>query len=292
MPRLISMPTTPNFVQSDFTLVRSVATTVSPFSGAYKTQEYDNVYWEAVVSLPPMRRSQAVEWQSFLLQLKGPTNYFKFADPDALTNTGSYSTAYLVSDPRINDTSETLSWNASNNTITAATSGFFDNIIAGDFIYITGAGDDSNNGTFKINSKTSGTAVVVDRDLVTENTTASCKVRQNVKGVEALSLEASGSSITGTIKKGDYLQIQGAASTTTNPVQLVQCVEDATATTDSGNDHYSVRIEPKLRADFADGNYAVFTNPKGLFRLTTPTVNWSGDRVSNYGFSFNCTEVV
>jgi len=53
-----------------------------------------------------------------------------------------------------------------------------------------------------------------------------------------------------------------------------------------------VRIEPKLRADFADGNYAVFTNPKGLFRLTTPTVNWSGDRVSNYGFSFNCTEVV
>jgi hypothetical protein len=53
-----------------------------------------------------------------------------------------------------------------------------------------------------------------------------------------------------------------------------------------------LRIEPKLRADFADGSFAVFTNPKGLFRLVGPEIGWSADRVSNYGISFSCIEVV
>lgn len=290
MPRLISMPTTPNFVSSEFRLVRTVASTVSPFSGSYKTQDFDNVYWEATVTLPPMRRSTAAEWQAFLMQLKGPTNYFKFADPDALTNTGTYDTDYLISDPRINDTSETLSFSGS--TVTAATSGTFDNVIAGDFIHITGATKPENNGTFKITTKTSGTIVVTDGVFTTESSTAGCKIRQNIKGAEALSLEASTNAATGTIKKGDYLQIQGTANTTGNPVQYVQAVEDATVTTNAGLDHVSLRIEPKLRADFADGNYAVFTSPKGLFRLNANTVSWSADAVSSYGISFSCIEVL
>ena len=86
------MPASPNFVRSNWSLVRTVGTTVSPFTGKTKTQEFDGVYWTAEVSLPPMRRSQAVEWQSFLLELNGTVNHFKFADPDALTNTGTYST--------------------------------------------------------------------------------------------------------------------------------------------------------------------------------------------------------
>lgn len=291
MPRLITMPTSPNFVSSSFRLVRTVGTTVSPYSGSYKTQDFDNVYWEADVRLPPMKRSQAVEWQAFFLQLKGPTNYFKFADPDALSNTGTYDTSYLVSDPRINDTSETLSFSGS--TVTATTSGTFDNIIVGDFIHITGALNPENNGTFKITTKTSGTVVVTDGVFTTESNTASCKIRQNIKGAEALSLEGSTNTASGTIKKGDYLQIQGTTNTTGNPVQYVQAVEDATETSQSGSpNHFSVRIEPKLRADFADGDYAVFTSPKGLFRLNTNVVEWSADNVSNYGFSFSCSEVI
>ena len=50
------------------------------------------------VSLPPMRRDVAVNWQSFLLNLNGSVNTFKFADPDALSNTGTYSTAFLTSE--------------------------------------------------------------------------------------------------------------------------------------------------------------------------------------------------
>ena len=293
MPRTIAMPTTPNFISSEFRLIRSQAVLQSPFSFKYNTQEFDGVYWSADVTLPVMRRSIAVNWQSFLMQLKGQENYFKFADPDALANKGTYSTTHLIADPRINNTNVTLSFNATTSVITAGTA--LTGLAVGDFFHITGAVNPENNGTHKItNIAGTNTQFTSDKTLVTESSTASCKVRQNIKGAEALSLEASSNSGTGTIKVGDYLQIQSTSSTTTNPVQLVQVVEDATETSQGGSalNHFSVRIEPKLRSDFADGSFAVFTNPKGLFRLVSPEIGWSADQASNYGISFSCIEVI
>ena len=283
------MPTSPNFVRSNFSLFRTIGMTVSPYTGKTKTQEFDGVFWNAEVSLPPMRRDQAVNWQSFLLNLKGQINHFKFTDPDALTNTGTYSTAFLTSELRTNNTSVQLSFSGS--TITAGSS-TFSNTKVGDFIVVTGATNEENNGTHKVTTVTSATEVVVDSDLTTESNTASCKVRSNVKGATGLNLLASTNSATGTIKKGDYLQIQSSASSTSKPAQLVMVTEDATLTTDSGKDFYGVQIQPKLRSDLATGHYVVFTNPKGTFRLTTNEVNWNADNISNYGISFSCIEVI
>lgn len=291
MAKLISMPASPNFVRSNWSLVRTVGTTVSPFTGKTKTQEFDGVYWTAEVSLPPMRRSQAVEWQSFLLELNGTVNHFKFADPDALTNTGTYSTGFLTSNLRTNETSVTLSFSGS--TITAGAS-TFSGAKAGDFIVVTGATNEDNNGTHRIadGGVTSATEVVTTSTFTTESNTASCKVRTNVKGATGLSLLASTNAASGTIKKGDYLQIQSAANTTGTPTQIVMVTEDATATADGAKDFYGVAIQPKLRSDLATGNYAVFTNPKGTFRLISNEVSWSADRISNYGISFSCIEVI
>ena len=289
MAKFISMTTSPKFNRSDWSLVRTVGTTVSPFTGKTKTQEFDGVYWTADVALPPMRRSQAVEWQSFLLELNGTVNHFKFADPDALTNTGTYSTGFLTSELRTNSSSVTLSF--SNQTITAGAS-TFSGAKVGDFIVVTGATNEDNNGTHKITTVTSNTVVVTSSTFTTESNTASCKVRTNVKGATGLSLLASTNAATGTIKKGDYLSIQSAASSTGTPAQLVMVTEDATATADSGKDFYGVAIQPKLRSDLATGHYAVFTNPKGTFRLTSNEVSWSADRISNYGISFSCIEVI
>jgi hypothetical protein len=286
--KLISMPTSPNFVKSEFTLVRTVGTTTSPFTGKTKTQEFDGVYWVANVALPPMRRLQAVEWQSFLLELNATVNHFKFADPDALTNTGTYSTAHLISEHRVNNTSVTLSFSGSTLTAGAST---FANAIVGDFIVVTGAINEENNGTHKIVTWTSNTVVVTDASFTTESSTASCKVRTNVKGATGLSLKASSTSATGTIKKGDYLSIQSAANTTGSPAQLVMATQDATFT-NAATDQYSIAIQPKLRSDLATGHYVVFTNPKGTFRLISNEVSWSADRISNYGFSFSCIEVI
>ena len=283
------MPTSPNFVRSNWSLVRTVGTTVSPFTGKTKTQEFDGVYWTAEVSLPSMRRSQAIEWQSFLLELNGTVNHFKFADPDALTNTGTYSTAFLTSDHRTSTNSVTLSFSGS--TITAGAS-TFGSAKVGDFIVVTGATNEDNNGTHKIATITSNTVIVTTSTFTTESNTASCKVRTNVKGATGLSLLASTNGASGTIKKGDYLQIQSTNNTTATPSQLVMVTEDATATVDGGKDFYGVAIQPKLRSDFANGNYAVFTNPKGTFRLTSNEISWSADRISNYGISFSCIEVI
>jgi hypothetical protein len=287
--KLIDMPTTPNFVRSEFTLTRIIGSTVSPFTGKTKTQEFDGVYWQSQVSLPPMRRDVAVNWQSFLLNLNGSVNTFKFADPDALSNTGTYSTAFLTSELRTNNTSVQLSFSGS--TITAGSSTFSSTKV-GDFIVVTGATNEENNGTHKVTTVTSATVVVVDSDLTTESNTASCKVRSNVKGATGLNLLASTNSATGTIKKGDYLQIQSSAASTGTPAQLVMVTEDATATTDSGKDFYGVKIQPKLKSDLSSGHYVVFTNPKGNFRLINEDVSWSADNISNYGISFSCIEVI
>jgi len=290
MAKLFTMPSTPNFVRSNFTLQRTIGLTVSPFTGKTKTQEFDGVYWTAEVSLPPMRRDVAKNWQSFLLELNGPINHFKFADPDALTNLGTYTTAHLTSELRTNNTSVTLSF-ASNGTLTASASTFA-NTKVGDFIVVTGAVNEENNGTHKITTITSNTVVVTDADFIAESNTTSCKVRTNVKGATGLSLRASTTGASGTIKKGDYLSVQSAASSSGTPAQLVMVVEDATATSDSGNDFYSVKTEPKLRSDLSSGHYVVFTNPKGTFRLLTNAVNWDADNISNYGISFACIEVI
>ena len=167
MAKLISMPTTPNFVSSNFTLIRTVGTTTSPFTGKTKTQEYDGVYWMAEVVLPPMRRSQAVEWQSFLSELNGPANHFKFSDPDALTKRGTYSGAQFRTENRVAQTSATVSFTASTNTVaTASNTTPFTNALVGDFIVITGATNEENNGTHKIVTKTNAYTITVDPVVV------------------------------------------------------------------------------------------------------------------------------
>ena len=49
------MPNTPNFIRSNFKLVRTIGSVASPYTGKIRTQEYDGVFWEATVTLPPMR---------------------------------------------------------------------------------------------------------------------------------------------------------------------------------------------------------------------------------------------
>lgn len=288
MARLIPMPTTPNFVRSNFSLYRAIGQTASPFTGKQLTQEYDAVYWTADVTLPAMNRTQAKEWQSFLLQLKGTTNHFKFADPDALTNTGTFNTTHLLGDKRVNNTNVALTV-TNTDTFTAGAS-TFGSAIVGDFIHVTGMANEENNGTHKITAKNSATEVEVDSVLTNVSSTSGCKVQQNVKGATGLSLDTT-SSFTGTIKKGDYLGVTAGTATTANPVQLVMVVEDATKT-DASPDRYSVQIEPKLRSDLADNKFVIFQNPKGLFRLQANTVDWDADRASLYGISFSCIEVV
>ncbi len=291
------MPSSPNFRRSTFTLNRAIGATRSPFTGKTRTQEFDFAAWSADVTLPPMNRATASAWQSFLLELKGTANMFLFNDPDAKTPRGAYDGDSLQSDIRVNSgsqvTSVTLSFSGS--TITAGTA-IFDGLVAGDYFFVDGATNGDNNGTHKIASKTSDTVVVTSSVLTTESNTASCTVKQNVKGSEGISLNAVGSN-TGSILQGDYLAIyDGTSLTSNNPVQLVMATEDATLTVVSGfPDRYSLSIQPKLRTDFANDSRAGFSSTynKSRFRLSANPVEWSANETSVYsGISFSCTEVI
>ncbi len=279
---IVTMPTTPNFTDSDWSLVRTIGTTISPFTGQQKTQEFANTYFTAQLTLPPMKRSQAALWQSFLVNCKGPTNSFKLGDPDAKTNQGTYNQTHYTASRRVNDTSETLSFSGS--TITAGTS-IFGGLIAGDFVHVTGAINEENNGTHKISSITNATTIITTSTLTSESSTASCSVRQNVSGATGLALTSINSG-TGTIKAGDYLGLLSGNSNSHMPFQLVMVTEDAVQSGTS----VAVHTEPRLRKDLTDGYFVVFNQPQGLFRLIDKEVNWSANRASTYGISFSVVE--
>lgn len=295
MNKLITIPTSPNFVTSQFNLLRAVGATSSPFSGKQRTQEFDLVAWEGTATLPPMSRETAVNWQSFLLECVGTKNHFHFIDPDAKTPQGTYDQDYLVGDVRLatNNASRTLSF-TTDSKITS-TSAVFANLVAGDFVTISGADKPENNGTFKITTFTSSTDITVDASFIAESGTANCTVSQNIKGSEALSLAAKNNTGTGTIKKGDYLAIYDGAAETSNRIQLVMATADATETAQSGSpNHYSVAIQPKLRSDLTDTHIVGFkaTHNQSRFRLADNEVTWNADRVSLYGITVAFTEVI
>ncbi len=297
MGKLVTMPSTPNFVRSNFKLIRTIGTVASPYTGKLRTQEYDGVFWEATVSLPPMRRNVAKNWQSFLLECNGMVNQFKFADPDALTNQGTYNADDLKAKNRINQTANIeLDFNTNNTIVAPSNTTPFANALVGDFISVTGSRFPENNGTHKIIAKANSYTLTLQPEntitLTEDLNRPACNIKSNQKGSTGLNLASSSNSATGTIKKGDYLQITASSTTGANPVQYVMVTEDATLNVNAGEDTYGVKIQPKLRTAITENHLIRFASPKGMFRLTTKDVDWDADNISNYGISFSCIEVV
>ena len=85
---IIDMPSNHNFATVTFTLNRGIAAARSAFTYRQRTQEYDAVYWTAELNLPPMKRSDAVEWVTFLTRLQGVKNTFLLGDPSHTSNSG------------------------------------------------------------------------------------------------------------------------------------------------------------------------------------------------------------
>jgi len=92
----LSIPTTPNFKTSEWTIRRSVAVSSSPFTYAQQSADFGGSVWQTTVSLPPMNREQAVEWQTFFMQLHGRFGTFKIGDPDAKTIRGGLNSTINV----------------------------------------------------------------------------------------------------------------------------------------------------------------------------------------------------
>ena len=114
----LTMPTNVGFTQSSWKLMRQVAVTESPFTGEQDTFEYSKALWQGTFTLPPMLRSDVVQWQSFFMKLHGRKGTFLIGDPDAKViqgaATGSVTTATALS---VGDDTVDISITASDGTI-------------------------------------------------------------------------------------------------------------------------------------------------------------------------------
>ena len=111
---LITIPSSPAFTKSEWGFRRTVAMSESPFTGSTQVHKYDKAQWYAVLTLPPMKRSQAVEWQSFFMSCEGVANTFLLGDPDGKSVNGTATTCSLGADVALGDTEINLVIGAGN----------------------------------------------------------------------------------------------------------------------------------------------------------------------------------
>jgi len=85
----LALPTVTRIRSIDFRTVNAVAYSRSPFTFSGQAHAYSGQMWQADVTLPPMPRSSAEVWISWLISLKGQLGTFYLGDPQAATPRGS-----------------------------------------------------------------------------------------------------------------------------------------------------------------------------------------------------------
>lgn len=79
----LSLPSAPGFRHSRFEAANAVAISASPFTFSQQVYVHQGAQWLATLTLPPMKRTLAADWQAFLVSLRGRMGTFLLGDPDA-----------------------------------------------------------------------------------------------------------------------------------------------------------------------------------------------------------------
>lgn len=85
----LTMPTHTGIRNVDLRATNAVAYSRSPFTFSGQAHAYAGKAWQADITLPPMKRTNAEQWIAFLLSLKGQLGTFYLGDPRACTPLGS-----------------------------------------------------------------------------------------------------------------------------------------------------------------------------------------------------------
>tara|TARA_R100001463_G_scaffold47185_4_gene95984 strand:- start:1349 stop:1975 length:627 start_codon:yes stop_codon:yes gene_type:complete len=93
----LTMPNSPsNFKTSEWRIQRAVSVSVSPYNYKSSVSDFGGAVWTTTVTLPPMKRDEAVAWQVFFMQLHGTFGTFLLGDPDAKTIRGGLTSTINV----------------------------------------------------------------------------------------------------------------------------------------------------------------------------------------------------
>lgn len=175
----LTLPTHTGVSQVEITASNVVAITESPFTLSQQVVKHAGERWSAVVTIPPVKRSDAEYWNSFFLRLRGKFGTFLLGDPSSATPRGSASTA--PGTPVVNGGSQT--GNELNiDGLPVSATGY---LLAGDYIQL---GSGSTARLYKVlqdvNSNISGQATLnLWPNLRTSPTDNSAVVVSNARGV-------------------------------------------------------------------------------------------------------------
>ena len=92
----LAIPTNKGLAKVRLTANNVVGVSQSPFTARQQVYKYTGQFWEADISLPPMKRSDAEYWISFLLKLNGSYGTFLLGDPNGATARGVATGTPLV----------------------------------------------------------------------------------------------------------------------------------------------------------------------------------------------------
>ncbi len=98
----LSLPTNKGLTRIRLTANNVVGMSMSPFTAKQQVYKYTGQFWEAEVTLPPMKRADAEYWISFLLKLNGPYGTFLLGDPNGQTARGA-----ATGSPKVNGAGQT-----------------------------------------------------------------------------------------------------------------------------------------------------------------------------------------
>ena len=87
----ISMPNDRRLAEVRFTPRSVVGVSRSPFTRQPKAHVWDGQIWEADITLPPLKSSEARDWESFMIKLNGQEGTFLFGDPRSTGPSGTIS---------------------------------------------------------------------------------------------------------------------------------------------------------------------------------------------------------
>lgn len=179
----LSLPTNKGLAKIRLTANNVVGVSQSPFTAKQQIYKYTGQFWEAEISLPPMKRADAEYWISFLLKLNGSYGTFLLGDPNGGTARG-----VATGTPLVNGSSQ-----SGNELVTDGWTNSTTGILkAGDYIQL---GSGSSSQLYKVlddvNSNGSGQATLtVWPDLRTSPADNAAITVSNAKGVFRLSSNA------------------------------------------------------------------------------------------------------
>jgi len=183
----LALPAHTGIRSVSFRARNAVAYSMSPFTFAGQAHQYAGQMWEADITLPPMRRTAAEQWNAFLLSLNGQAGTFLLGDPNGCVPRGTASAA--PGTPIITDqTGSTIS-------VTGAAVSQTGWLLAGDYIQLGAAAtatlhkvlvdvdtDVSGNATLDVWPAVRGTR---SSSVVVANAVGRFRLAENVTGWNA-----------------------------------------------------------------------------------------------------------